>query len=112
MPGRSTVTTSELERMRLSVMDVKPSTELEQQRLMRKKMSDDRITRWPNTLDNQRKQKERARAEREAKIEAARQKPCKKWLRGICAQCQDAVARYSDGGAVPRRTRPIAERPY
>lgn len=50
--------------------------------------------------------REESEADLQAKIEAARLKPCKKWLRGTCAQCQDAVARYADGGAVAACNRP------
>jgi hypothetical protein len=71
--ARTVIGTSDLERMRMSVLDVQPSTTAEDQRNARKGLSDSRISRWPNTLDANRAQKERARAEREAKLEAARQ---------------------------------------
>ena len=73
MVSRTVIGASDLERMRMSVLDVQPSTAAEDQRNARKGLSDSRISRWPNTLDANRAHKEHARAEREAKLEAARQ---------------------------------------
>ena len=50
--------------------------------------------------------REDSEAAMQARIEAARQKPCKKWLKGVCVQCQDVVAKYADGGAVGACDRP------
>ena len=78
MKGRSLLTASELARMKASVATVVPSTYAEERRMARKKLSDDRKNRWPNTLEALRAKKERAQAEREAILEGQRQEVDKK----------------------------------
>ena len=69
----SIVPASELERMRLSVLPKKPMDHGEKARLARKQLSEDRKSKWPNTLDAIRIQKDRAMKEREDILEAERQ---------------------------------------
>jgi hypothetical protein len=68
------ITYSELERMRASVA---PISSAERKRLDRKeelkKLSEDRIQHWPNTLDANRTKKESFMKDREAKDELRRQ---------------------------------------
>lgn len=68
------ITYSELERMRASVA---PISSTERARLGRKeelkKLSEDRIQHWPNTLDANRTKKESFMKDREAKDELRRQ---------------------------------------
>ena len=67
------ITSSELERIRLCVNPVKPSTRAEQARQARKQRGDARVSTWGNTLDAIRVQKDQARKRREERIEAERQ---------------------------------------
>lgn len=66
------ISSSDLERMRRSVLKEQPRTEAEDRRARLRTMSQARVARWPNTLAAQRKQKEEARKRREEAEEAKR----------------------------------------
>ena len=56
--------------------------------------------------DERKREREGKEETLQAQIAAAREKPCKKWLRGTCVACRDVVAKYADGNDVVACHRP------
>ena len=63
---------SEIERIRDSLEDVPPNRSRDLKRETLKKLSDERQSHWPNTLEAQRKKREQAYVDKEAVAEEQR----------------------------------------
>jgi hypothetical protein len=78
---------SEIDRIRNSLEDVPPNRSRDLKREALKKLSDERQSHWPNTLEAQRKKREQAFADKEAVAEEQRRVIDREvsWLR--CSVC-------------------------
>merc|ERR1712195_84637 len=79
-PGTSVITAHELARMKVSIdegqgiMPAPNMNELRSERVRLQKISQDRVSRWPNTLEAERKKKEARRQQRHDEEEVQRKK--------------------------------------
>merc|ERR1712086_579566 len=79
-PGTSVITAHELARMKVSIDEgqgiMPPANphELRSERVRLQKISQDRVSRWPNTLEAERKKKEARRQQRHDEEEVQRKK--------------------------------------